>query len=77
MIVAMAGGQQPNLTLDPTQPAATITTYIVGVAKGDVPHDGMAYRSIFAAGLALFVLILLTNITGQVLRRATRAHRSV
>ena len=32
MVVAIAAGQQPNLTFDPTQPAATITAYIVQVA---------------------------------------------
>ncbi|MBC8147602.1 MAG: phosphate ABC transporter permease subunit PstC, partial [Bacteroidetes bacterium] len=38
MIVAIAAGQQPRLTLDPTVAIETITTYIVQVSLGDVPH---------------------------------------
>ena len=54
MVVAIAAGQQPNLTLDPREPAATITAYIVQVALGDLPHGSIGYQSIFAAGLTLF-----------------------
>ena len=32
MIVAVAAGMQPNLTLNPMEPAATITAFIVQVA---------------------------------------------
>ena len=53
MVVAIAAGQQPNLTLNPMEPAATITAYIVQVALGDLPHGGIGYQSIFAAGLTL------------------------
>jgi len=38
MIVAIAAGMQPNLTLDPREPAATITAFIVQVSLGDLPH---------------------------------------
>jgi phosphate transport system permease protein len=38
MVVAIAAGQQPNLTFDPTEAAATITAFIVQVSMGDVPH---------------------------------------
>ncbi len=68
MVVAIAAGQQPNLTLDPTEPAATITAYIVQVALGDLPHGSIGYQSIFAAGLVLFVTALFFNITASVLR---------
>lgn len=72
MVVAIAAGQQPNLTFDPTAAAATITAYIVQVSMGDVPHDSIAYRSIFAAGLTLFVLTLLFNVLGYFIRRRYR-----
>jgi phosphate transport system permease protein len=55
MIVAIAAGQQPRLTLDPTVPIETLTTYIVQVSLGDVPHGSLEYRTIFAAGIVLFV----------------------
>ncbi|MDP2687282.1 MAG: phosphate ABC transporter permease subunit PstC [Aequorivita sp.] len=61
MIVAIAAGQQPRLTLDPTVPIETITTYIVQVSLGDVPHDSLEYRTIFAAGIALFAFTFLLN----------------
>ncbi|MBY0530584.1 MAG: phosphate ABC transporter permease subunit PstC [Xanthobacteraceae bacterium] len=68
MVVAIAAGQQPNLTLDPTQPAATITAYIVQVALGDLPHGSIAYQTIFAAGLTLLLITLVFNIFGFWLR---------
>lgn len=61
MIVAIAAGQQPRLTADPTVPISTITAYIVQVAKGDVPHNSLEYKTIFAAGISLFILTFLLN----------------
>lgn len=72
MIVAVAAGMQPNLTFNPLEPAATITTYIVQVALGDVPHGSIAYQTIFAAGLTLLLLTLVFNVAGHVLRRRFR-----
>jgi phosphate transport system permease protein len=61
MIVAVAAGQQPQLTLDPTVPIQTITSYIVQVSSGDVQHGSLEYNTIFAAGLALFVFTFILN----------------
>ncbi len=61
MIVAIAAGQQPRLTLNPLVPIETITTYIVKVSLGDVAHDSLEYRTIFAAGITLFVFTFLLN----------------
>lgn len=61
MIVAVAAGQQPRLTLDPLVPIETITTYIVQVSLGDVSHNSLEYRTIFAAGIALFVFTFILN----------------
>lgn len=72
MIVAIAGGMQPNLTINPLEPAATITTYIVQVALGDLPHGSIGYQTIFAAGLTLMVITLIFNIVGYFLRRRYR-----
>lgn len=72
MIVAIAAGQQPNLTLNPMQGAATITTYIVQVSLGDLPHGSIAYQSIFAAGLMLMLMTLAFNIGGYFLRKKFR-----
>ena len=72
MVVAIAAGQQPNLTLDPREPAATITAYIVQVALGDLPHGSIGYQSIFAAGLVLFLITLAFNVLSFWLRRRFR-----
>jgi phosphate transport system permease protein len=72
MIVAVAAGMQPNLTLDPTQPAATITAFIVQVAKGDLPYGSIGYQTIFAAGLTLFLVTLVFNLLGFWLKRRFR-----
>jgi phosphate transport system permease protein len=72
MIVAVAAGMQPNLTLNPMEPAQTISAYIVQVALGDLPHGSIAYQSIFAAGLALLLMTLVFNILGYALRKRFR-----
>jgi phosphate transport system permease protein len=69
MIVAIAAGQQPNFTFNPVESAATITSYIVSVALGDLEHGGIGYQSIFAAGLTLLVMTLLINILGHAVRK--------
>ncbi len=61
MIVAIAAGQQPNMTLNPLVPVETITTYIVQVSLGDVPRDSIEYRTIFAAGFTLFLMTFVMN----------------
>lgn len=72
MIVAIAAGQQPNLTLDPRDPAATISAYIVQVALGDLPHGSIGYQSIFAVGLVLFTLTFAFNVLAFWMRRRFR-----
>jgi phosphate transport system permease protein len=72
MILAVAAGMQPNLTLNPLEPAATITAYIVQVALGDLPHGSVGYQTIFAAGLMLMLLTLVFNLLGYWLRRRYR-----
>ena len=72
MILAVAAGMQPNLTWNPMEPAATITSYIVQVALGDLPHGSLGYQTIFAAGLTLLLITLVFNILGQWLRAKYR-----
>ena len=72
MVVAVAAGLQPNLTWNPMESAATITSFIVQVSLGDLPHGSIGYQSIFAAGLVLMVTTLLFNIGGFWLTRRYR-----
>jgi phosphate transport system permease protein len=61
MIVAIAAGQKPTLTLDPTETIATITSFIVQVTTGDVEHGSIEYKSLFAAGITLFIFTFTLN----------------
>ena len=72
MILAVAAGMQPTLSFNPLEPAATITSYIVQVALGDLPHGSIGYQTIFAAGLSLMLLTLTFNLIGHWMRRKFR-----
>lgn len=61
MIVAIAAGQQAQFTLDPTIPIQTITSFIVQVSSGDAPQGSLEYKTIFAAGLTLFLFTFTLN----------------
>ena len=68
MIVAIAAGQQPRLTLNPLVPIETMTAYIVQVSLGDAPTGTPAYRTIFAVGMLLFVGTFSLNLVSTWLR---------
>ncbi|OGQ62838.1 MAG: phosphate ABC transporter permease subunit PstC [Deltaproteobacteria bacterium RIFCSPLOWO2_12_FULL_38_8] len=72
MVVAIAAGMQPNLTLNPLEPAQTLTAYIVQVSLGDLPHGTLGYQTIFVCGLTLFFITLCFNIVGHSLRKKFR-----
>jgi phosphate transport system permease protein len=72
MIVAIAAGMQPGMTLNPLDPAQTMTAYIVQVSLGDLPHGSVGYQSIFVVGLFLMLLTLIFNVIGQALRKRFR-----
>jgi phosphate transport system permease protein len=68
MIVTIAAGQQPQLTLNPIEPLETMTAYIVQISLGDTPHGTLEYRTIFAVGSALFVLTFGLNFVSMWIR---------
>ena len=74
MIVALAAGAGPNLTLNPFKSAETMTGHIVRIAGGDLSYDSIDYDSIFAIGLFLFFFTLLLNMISQ---RIVRRFREV
>ncbi len=75
MIVAIAAGQEPRLTLDPTVPVEAMTAFIVQVSMGDTPTGTLEYRTLFAVGISLFLLTFVMNIISQRLaRRLRQAH---
>jgi phosphate transport system permease protein len=72
MIVAIAGGQQPQIVASPLDQGATVTAFIAQVALGDLPFGSLEYQSIFAAGLALLLLTLAFNFAAFALQRRFR-----
>lgn len=76
MIVAIAAGQQPRLTFDPTVQIETMTAYIVQVSLGDTPQGTLEYRTIFAVGMLLFIGTFVLNMASAWLRRRYREEYS-
>ncbi len=72
MISALAAGLQPNYTLNPLEPAATVSAFIVQVALGDLEVGSIQYLSVFAAGMMLAVTTLTLNVIGFFLIRKYR-----
>lgn len=62
MIVTLAAGQNPRLGLNPFVPVMAMTAFIVQVSLGDTPAGSLAYKTIFAVGMTLFVMTLVLNI---------------
>lgn len=76
MVVAIAAGAGPkNFTfgedslfgyvLNPFVAGETMTGHIVRISGGDLSYDSIDYNSIFAIGLALFVITLLLNVISR------------
>jgi phosphate transport system permease protein len=65
MIVAIAAGSGPNLTLNPFVAAETMTGHIVRISGGDLSYDSIDYNSLFAIGLMLFLVTLTLNIISR------------
>jgi phosphate transport system permease protein len=62
MAVTLAAGATPNLTANPLETIQTMSSYIVNVSLGEAPHGSIAYQTIFAVGLTLFVITLIMNL---------------
>jgi phosphate transport system permease protein len=74
MIVTMAAGLQPNITLNPFEYVETMTAYIASSAGGDVATGSTVYKTIFAVGLLLFVITFVMNMISI---RLVRKYREV
>jgi phosphate transport system permease protein len=61
VLVLVAGGQTPNLGLDPTESYQTMAAFIAAQARGDIPTGSIEYLTIFAVGFTLFVMTLALN----------------
>ena len=61
-IVLIAAGQLPQNTLNPGKTVETMTAFIAATGAGDVPVGSIAYKTIFAVGITLFVITFVLNI---------------
>jgi phosphate transport system permease protein len=70
MLVTIAAGATPNMTLNPLESIQTMTAYIVQLSLGETPRGSLEFNTIFAVGFLLFVMTLLMNVLGHwVVRR--------
>lgn len=74
MIVAIAAGSTPNLTLAPFESVQTMTGYMLQVGLGDAARDTIDYQSLFAVGAMLFMITLLFNIAANLIVRRYQEH---
>ncbi len=74
MIVALAAGAGPNLTMNPLKSAETMTGHIVRISGGDLSYDSIDYKSLFAIAIVLFLITLALNLLS---RRIIRRYQEV
>ena len=72
MLVTIAAGATPNLTVNPLESIQTMTAYIVQLSLGEAPHGSIEYNTIFAVGLLLFCITLGMNVIGHWIVRRWR-----
>jgi phosphate transport system permease protein len=65
MIVSVAAGSTPNLTINPLESIQTMTGYITQISLGDASYGSLEYTTIFSVGLTLFLMVLVVNLIGQ------------
>lgn len=72
MIVTLASGSRPNLSMDPREGMQAMTGYIASTAGGENPVGSTSYNTLFAVGLLLFLITLVINIVSVSLVRRFR-----
>jgi len=68
MVVAIAAGLQPRLSMNPLESTQTLTAYIVQVSQGDIPQGSIGFKTIYVAGLVLLLFTLIFNLIGLRIR---------
>ena len=72
MIVAIAAGQTPNLSLNPFQSIQTMTGFMVNMALGDIQQGSIEFKTVFVVGALLFVITLILNLIARLIIQKTR-----
>jgi phosphate transport system permease protein len=76
MIVLIAAGAGPNLTLNPFQNAETMAGHIARISTGDISRGSIDYNSVFAVGVMLFLMTLSLNLVSEFITRRFREQYS-
>lgn len=74
MIVLIAAGGTPNLSINPSEAMQTMTAFIAAAGLGDQPTGSVGYKTIFAVGSTLFVMTFVMNMFSI---RLVRKYREV
>ena len=75
MIVAIAAGNLPTLTVNPGSQIQTMTGYIVQAVGGEAARGTLTFQSIFAIGIMLFIMTFALNIVAnRIVRRFREAY---
>ena len=75
MIVVIAGGTNPQLSIDPRESIQTMTAFIVQISLGDTPQNSIQFKSLFAVAAVLFVMTFVLNvISNRVIARFRNAY---
>lgn len=68
MVVAIAAGLQPKISLNPLESTQTLTAFIVQVSQGDLPQGSIGFKTIYVAGVVLLAFTLFFNLVGLRIR---------
>jgi phosphate transport system permease protein len=62
VLILVAAGNQPNLSLSLNESHQNMAAFIAQTARGDISQGSVAYGTIFAVGLTLFLITLVLNL---------------
>ncbi len=68
MIVALAAGSSPKLTIDPRSEIQTMSGYMVQIFLGDASNFGPEYFSSYAVAATLFIMTFALTVLGHKIR---------
>ena len=75
MVVVLAAGLRPTLSLSYFEESQTITAFIANRASGDLPTGSVEYLALFAIGLVLFIITFVINaVAATLLARQRRKY---
>jgi phosphate transport system permease protein len=65
MVVSMAAGSSPRVTLNPLEAVQTMSAYILQAGQGNLSPGTLEYRTLFAVGMVLFLVTMALNSASQ------------